>query len=200
MSLDSRSTTAGVQENSGNDPNTQLVPAGGGFRAGGSWQKAEEPQGSGQVDSRGSGLTAGSTWAASGGRGPAAQSWQPPEGPYLTSSAVSQRDRQLNPHEYPSLAAAATVRPNFAKQPVPSVPFASHQVRMGSNARGAAGFGNHSHWRCLSCVACPPRHSCVTTCCRVEIIAAASSWHSLTAMHAISIIKGGRLRLDSSLG
>ena len=113
-----------AQENSGNDPNTQLVPAGGGFK--GSWQKTEEPQAS-EGDARGSGLTAGSTWAASGGRGPA-QSWQPPEGPYLTSSAGSQRDRQLNPHDYPSLAAAATARPNFTKQPVPSVPFASHQV------------------------------------------------------------------------
>ena len=120
--------SSAMQENSGNDPNTQLVPASGGFK--GSWQKTEEPQ-TAVGDARGSGLSAGSTWAASqapGGKGQL-QSWQPPEGPYFTSSASGQRDRQLNPHEYPSLATAATARPNFAKQPVPSVPFASHQVR-----------------------------------------------------------------------
>ena len=117
-----------VQENSGNNPSTQLVPS---ASSKGSWQKPEEP--AQPVDARAPALTAGSNWAASGGRGPqgsAGQNWQPPEGPYLTGAAYGPRDRQLNPHEYPSLAAAANPRPNFAKQPTPSVAHGSHQVRL----------------------------------------------------------------------
>lgn len=114
-----------MQENSGNDPNTQLVPsASAGAR--GSWKQPEEQQ-QPPPESRASALTAGSNWAAPG-KAPGLQ-FPPPEGPYPTAPALQARDRHLNPHDYPTLAATLAPRQHFARQPVPSVPQPSGQAR-----------------------------------------------------------------------
>ena len=111
------------QENSGNDPNTQLVPTSSGTR--GSWKQPEEqPPPNARTNT--SALTAGSNWAGPG-KSPGPY-WQPPEGPYPTAASLPPRDRHLNPHEYPTLSAAAAPRPHFPRQPVPSVPPSSGQV------------------------------------------------------------------------
>ncbi|KAK9843393.1 hypothetical protein WJX81_000196 [Elliptochloris bilobata] len=85
------------KENAGNDVTTQIVPTSGG----GSWQ---QPQGEQQTPA-----VNRPNWAASGGDPAPAY----PSGPA--------RDRRLNPHDYPSLSAAAAAR-HQSKQPVPSVP------------------------------------------------------------------------------
>ena len=85
------------QENAGNDVTTQIVPTSGG----GGWQ---QPQGEQQTPA-----VNRPNWAASGGDPAPAF----PSGPA--------RDRRLNPHDYPSLSAAAAAR-HQSKQPVPSVP------------------------------------------------------------------------------
>lgn len=90
------------QENAGNDVTTQIVPT----SSGGGWQ---QPQGEQQTPA-----VNRPNWAASGGDPAPAF----PSGPA--------RDRRLNPHDYPSLSAAAAAR-HQSKQPVPSVP--ESQVR-----------------------------------------------------------------------
>jgi hypothetical protein len=102
------------QENAGNDPNTQIVPSG----SGSSWQKVEEPAPA-PADPRQSALTVGSTWASSQNR---ESGWQPPAPQLQTLPAPRAGVRRLNPHEYPSLSAAAAARQqNLPKQRVPSV-------------------------------------------------------------------------------
>ena len=92
----------GSQENAGNDVTTQIVPA----SSGGSWQ---QPQGEQQTPA-----VNRPNWAASGTEPAPALAPRPA------------RDRRLNPHDYPSLSAAAAARHQL-KQPVPSVP--ESQVR-----------------------------------------------------------------------
>ena len=129
------------QENSGNDPNTQLVPSSAGAR--GSWKQAEpEPP---APDARASALTAGSNWAGPG-KAPGLPFWQPPEGPYPTAPSLPPRDRQLNPHEYPTLSAAAVPRPQTSRQPVPTVPLPSGQVHFQRSCRR-----HHEHQYFVRC-------------------------------------------------
>ncbi|KAK9807338.1 hypothetical protein WJX73_003098 [Symbiochloris irregularis] len=114
------------KENSGNDPNTQLVPSSS-SGARGSWKQPEEPQQQQPApDARTSALTAGSNWAGPG-KSPGQPLWQPPEGPYPTAASLPPRDRHLNPHEYPTLSTAAQSRPHLPRQPLPSVAPASAQ-------------------------------------------------------------------------
>ena len=104
-----------MQENAGNDPNTQIVPSGGGTK----WQKVEEPQPA-PADPRQSSLTAGSTWASTQGRD---SGWQPSAPPFQALPPPRPGTRRLNPHEYPSLSAAAAARQqSLPRQPVPSLP------------------------------------------------------------------------------
>lgn len=137
-----------TQENAGNDPATQLVPAGG---AGG-WQKPAEEEDSAQApantfEAAGSALTAGSNWGSApakqggfgGGRLPggggggdvaAAFAARPPppnrdqQGRIPAGHPV--RDGRLNATEFPSLAAASL--PVAPRPPVPLIP-ATSQVR-----------------------------------------------------------------------
>lgn len=106
-----------VQENSGNDPNTQIVPAG----SGSSWQKVDETPAGSAADPKA--LIAGSTWATS------KDTWQPPAPASSTLPPPRPGSRRLNPHEYPSLAAAASGRGSLPKQRLPTVP--DTQVRPG---------------------------------------------------------------------
>lgn len=102
------------QENAGNDPNTQIVPSG----SGSSWQKVEE-QAPPPADPRQSALTVGSTWASEKSR---ESGWQPPAPQIQTLPPPRAGARRLNPHEYPSLSAAAVARQqHLPKQRVPSV-------------------------------------------------------------------------------
>lgn len=102
------------KEHAGNDPTTQLVPAGG---TAGGWNKPEETPPVSQPEiSRPAALTAGSTWASQPRVAGAA--WQPPPAPG-TKVPVSTGDRGLNPEEYPSLA--ATAKPQSVPQPKPGV-------------------------------------------------------------------------------
>ena len=143
----------GHQENSGNDPNTQLVPTSSGNR--GSWKQPEEQP---LPDVRTSALTAGSNWAGPGkSPGP---NWQPPEGPYPTAASLPPRDRHLNPHEYPTLSAAAAPRPHFPRQPVPTLPPSSGQVRpLQRHQRGTVKLWR-SRGRVSLLVACIAIHRC----------------------------------------
>ncbi|KAK9916331.1 hypothetical protein WJX75_001307 [Coccomyxa subellipsoidea] len=103
------------KENAGNDPNTQIVPSG----SGASWQKVEEPAPT-PADLRQTALSAGSTWASTQSRD---SGWQPPAPQLQALPPPRPGSRRLNPHEYPSLSAAATPRQlNLPKQRVPSVP------------------------------------------------------------------------------
>ena len=103
-----------MQENAGNDPNTQIVPSG----TGTSWQKVEEAPPA-PADPK-TALTAGSTWASTQSR---ESGWQPPAPAISTLPPPRPGSRRLNPHEYPSLSAAASGRQqSLPKQRVPVVP------------------------------------------------------------------------------
>lgn len=91
------------KEHAGNDPTTQLVPAGSGT---GGWNKPEEAPAVSQPEiSRPAALTAGSTWASQPRAGGAA--WQPSVAAPAPKPTTFPGDRGLNPEEYPSLAATA---------------------------------------------------------------------------------------------
>jgi hypothetical protein len=103
-----------LQENAGNDPNTQIVPSG----SGSSWQRVEESAPA-PADPK-TALTAGSTWASTQSKD---SGWQPPAPAVSSLPPPRPGPRRLNPHEYPSLSAAASGRqPSLPKQRVPSVP------------------------------------------------------------------------------
>ncbi len=103
-----------LQENAGNDPNTQIVPSG----SGSSWQRVEESAPA-PADPK-TALTAGSTWASTQSKD---SGWQPPAPAITTLPPPRPGSRSLNPHEYPSLSAAASGRQqSLPKQRVPSVP------------------------------------------------------------------------------
>ena len=111
-----------LQENAGNDPNTQLVPSGG---AGG-WQKPDSVKE--EAEEQAPIITAGSSWASAPSSS-GVPSWQPPQ-PFPVAAATAVRPRNLNPHEYPSLLAAASAKQSTAaKQPIPHVPSQGSQVR-----------------------------------------------------------------------
>lgn len=113
-----------LQENAGNDPNTQLVPSGGG----GGWQKPESVKEEGEEQAPI--ITAASSWASAPSSS-GVPSWQPPQ-PFPVASSTTAKPRSLNPHEYPSLSAAASAKPsNAAKQPVPHVPSQGAQASRG---------------------------------------------------------------------
>ena len=104
----------GLQENAGNDPNTQIVPSGSGT----SWQKVEEASPA-PADPK-TALTAGSTWASTQSKD---SGWQPPAPAISSLPPPRPGSRRLNPHEYPSLSAAASGRQqSLPKQRVPVVP------------------------------------------------------------------------------
>ena len=104
----------GSQENAGNDPNTQIVPSGSGT----SWQKVEEAPPA-PADPK-TALTAGSTWASTQSK---ESGWQPPAPAISSLPPPRPGSRRLNPHEYPSLSAAASGRQqSLPKQRVPVVP------------------------------------------------------------------------------
>lgn len=110
-----------LQENAGNDPNTQLVPSGGG----GGWQKPENAKE--EVEEQAPIITAGSSWASAPSSS-GVPSWQPPQ-PFPVAASAAARPRSLNPHEYPSLSVAASAKqPSAVKQPVPHVPSGGSQV------------------------------------------------------------------------
>lgn len=115
--------TAALQEHAGNDPNTQLVPSGGG---GSGWSKPEEPAPAPAPEIKQPALTAGSTWASSAGPRPPAAGWGGP-GP------LPPGERRLNPEEYPSLAAATS---GAAQKPKPG--YDQPQVRTRCPAPRAA--------------------------------------------------------------
>ncbi len=97
--------SAPAQEHGGNDPTTQLVSSGG---AGG-WSKPEEPAPEPSEAARASALSAGSNWASQQGRGLAPWgSGPPPSAPVPTRTSFPV-DRHLNPEEFPSLAATASL-------------------------------------------------------------------------------------------
>ena len=103
-----------LQENAGNDPNTQIVPSG----SGSSWQRVEESLPA-PADPK-TALTAGSTWASTQSKD---SGWQPPAPAISSLPPPRPGSRRLNPHEYPSLSAAASGRQqSLPKQRVPSVP------------------------------------------------------------------------------
>ena len=103
-----------MQENAGNDPNTQIVPSGSGT----SWQKVEEAPPA-PADPK-TALTAGSTWASTQSK---ESGWQPPAPAISSLPPPRPGSRRLNPHEYPSLSAAASGRQqSLPKQRVPVVP------------------------------------------------------------------------------
>lgn len=109
-----------MQEHQGNDPTTQLVEGGAG------WRKPEEPQpqqpqAQSQPEVHKSALTAGSNWASSGGTRSSSSGWVPParEGPFAGTSAPRGSfpvERHLNPEEYPSLAATSQDKPASKRQ------------------------------------------------------------------------------------
>ena len=103
-----------LQENAGNDPNTQIVPSG----SGSSWQRVEESAPA-PADPK-TALTAGSTWASTQSKD---SGWQPPAPAVSSLPPPRPGLRRLNPHEYPSLSAAASGRQqSLPKQRVPLVP------------------------------------------------------------------------------
>ena len=111
-----------LQENAGNDPNTQLVPSGGT----GGWQKPDSKEDA--VDETAPILAAGSSWASGPQTSSGVPSWQPPQ-PFPVAAATATAPRSLNPHEYPSLSAAAsTKQSNAPKQAVSHLPSAGSQV------------------------------------------------------------------------
>ena len=102
----------GLQENAGNDPNTQIVPAG----SGSGWQKVEESPPA-PADPK-TALTAGSTWASTQSKD---SGWQPPTPAISSLPPPRPGSGRLNPHEYPSLSAAASGRQlSLPKQRLPS--------------------------------------------------------------------------------
>ena len=108
------------RENAGNDPSTQIVPAG---NTGG-WTKPVVPSAAAS-DTKEVPLAASSTWGSSAARSAAAP-WQPPNSarsapPAHSSGAFQPRApildrRRLNPAEYPSLDVAATAKAALAAQ------------------------------------------------------------------------------------
>jgi len=108
-----------LQENAGNDPNTQLVPSGGT----GGWQKPDIKEEA--VDETAPIIAAGSSWASGPQISSGVPSWQPPQ-PFPVAAAATPTPRSLNPHEYPSLTAAASTKQSSApKQAVSHMPSGS---------------------------------------------------------------------------
>lgn len=104
-----------VQENQGNDPNTQLVPASGGS---GSWHKMDEQQSAVDPGSIQSQQSKGSgAWHASGGGTSASQPPQGSSGPVeavnrILGTVPEGQDSQFaNQEEYPTLEAATHNKP-----------------------------------------------------------------------------------------
>ncbi len=142
MALCTHCQVCPFQENAGNDPATQLVPAGGP----GGWQKPSGEEESAQAsvnsfETAGSALTAGSNWGSTPAKQGFGGGWQPGGGGDVAAAYAARppppsrdqqgrpppghpvRDRRLNATEFPSLAAASL--PVAPRPPVPIIPATS---------------------------------------------------------------------------
>ncbi|GIL74137.1 hypothetical protein Vretimale_4920 [Volvox reticuliferus] len=130
------------KEHAGNDPSTQLVPAG----ASAGWAKPEEQAPPTQPQEVRSALTAGSNWASQPRIGSGAWASTGTSSPAHGRGPSFPVDRHLNPDEYPSLA--ATARSNSQPQKQRPVPYEQPQDPRGwaDDERAPAGGLRHGDW------------------------------------------------------